>query len=447
MEPQEGKTTRVPNLDSVSTRLLRIAELAKKSPTMKIHSLANQIDVKFLTEAFERTRKDGAKGVDGVSAEFYEKNLGANLHSLVDRLKSGTYRAPPVRRVHIPKGDGSKTRPIGIPTFEDKVLQRAVAMVLEAVYEQDFLDCSYGFRPKRSAHDALEVLRAGLTEMQGGWIVDVDIKGFFDTLDHHHLNDILDLRVRDGVVRRAINKWLHAGVQENGVLSYPELGTPQGGVVSPILANVYLHEVLDKWFESEVRPRLSGPSFMVRYADDFVIVCKDERDARRVFEVLPKRLARFGLTVHPEKTRLVPFVQPPNSTDGKKGPGDFDLLGFTHFWGRSRKGHWIVILKTAKGRLTRAIRRVYEWCRANRHRRLKDQASTLGKKLTGHCRYYGLTNNSYSLQSFRYELTRAWFKWLNRRSQRRSLTWKDFNRLLKRLKFPSARVYRSVYVS
>jgi RNA-directed DNA polymerase len=447
MEPQEGKTTGASIPDTVSTRLQRIAELARMSPPMVLRTLGHHIDVTFLIEAFARTRKDGAKGVDGTSAEDYEKNLEANLQSLVDRLKSGTYRAPPVRRVHIPKGDGSKTRPIGIPTFEDKVLQRAVVMVLEAVYEQDFLDCSYGFRPKRSAHDALEVVRSGLTKMRGGWIVDVDIKGFFDTLDRRHLNDILDLRVRDGVLRRVINKWLHAGVQECGVLSYPDAGTPQGGVVSPILANVYLHEVLDKWFANEAQPRLKGPSFMVRYADDFVIVCKEEEDARRVYEVLPKRLGRFGLTVHPVKTRLVQFVQPPHDTNDKKGPGDFDLLGFTHYWGRSRQGHWIVQRKTAKGRLTRSIRAVYQWCRDHRHWRLKDQALKLGQKLRGHCQYYGVTGNSYSLASYRFELTRAWFKWLNRRSQRRSLTWPRFNALLKRLKFPAARVYRSVYAS
>jgi group II intron reverse transcriptase/maturase len=446
MEPQAGKTPRLSSPDPVSTRLLRIAELARKSPTMKIHSLANHIDVSFLREAFARTRKDGAAGVDGTHAEDYEKELEANLRSLETRLKAGTYRAPPVRRVHIPKGDGSKTRPIGIPTFEDKVLQRAVAMVLEAVYEQDFLDCSYGFRPKRSAHDALAALREGLMAMRGGWIVDVDIKGFFDTLDHHRLNDMLDLRVRDGVVRRVINKWLHAGIQENGALSYPELGTPQGGVVSPLLANVYLHEALDKWFAGEVQPRLKGHSFMIRYADDFVIVCKEEADARRVYDVLPKRLGRFGLTVHPEKTRLVPFVVPHDPSDAK-GPGTFDLLGFKHYWGRSRQGFWVVKLKTATSRLTRAIRKIYDWCRDHRHQRLKDQASTLGQKLRGHCQYYGVTGNSYSLSSFRYELVRAWFKWLNRRSQKRSLTWPRFNELLKRLKFPAAQAYRSAYRS
>jgi group II intron reverse transcriptase/maturase len=235
---------------------------------MALTTLAHHIDVDFLREAYRRTRKDGAPGVDRQTADEYAQNLEANLQALLDRFKSGTYRAPPVKRVHIPKGDGSKTRPIGIPTFEDKVLQRAVAMVLEAIYEQEFLDCSYGFRPNRSAHQALDALWKTLTEMKGGWVLEVDIKGFFDSLDHGHLRGFLDQRVRDGVLRRAVDKWLKAGVMEAGVLTHPDAGTPQGGVVSPLLANVYLHEVLDRWFETQVRPRLVGRATLIRYADD-----------------------------------------------------------------------------------------------------------------------------------------------------------------------------------
>jgi len=263
----EGKMTGTPSPLDISTRLQRIAELAKKAP-VALTTLAHHIDIEFLREAYRRTRKDGATGVDGQTATMYAEKLDENLRSLLDRFKSGTYKAPPVRRVNIPKGDGAKTRPIGIPTFEDKVLQRAVTMVLEAIYEQDFLPCSFGFRPGRSAHDALQVLWEGLMEMGGGWVLEVDIQGFFDSLDHGHLRDFLDQRVRDGVVRRTINKWLKAGVLDGGTLSRPDAGTPQGGVVSPLLANVYLHEVLDKWFESEVKPRLDGRALLIRYADD-----------------------------------------------------------------------------------------------------------------------------------------------------------------------------------
>jgi RNA-directed DNA polymerase len=442
MDSQEGKTERGSDLVPVSTRLLRIAELARKSPDMVFLTLAHHVDEAFLIEAFARTRKDGAPGVDGVTAGEYEVTLRANLGSLLERFKSGTYKAPPVRRKHIPKGDGTKTRPIGIPTFEDKILQRGVAMLLEAVYEQDFLDCSYGFRPGRSAHQALERLWDGLSAMGGGWVLEVDIKGFFDTLDHQHLRDILDQRVRDGVVRRTINKWLKAGVLEDGSLSFPEAGTPQGGVISPILANLYLHHVLDTWYERDVKPRLEGESFLVRYADDFVIVFATKADADRVYNVLPKRFGKHGLTLHPEKTKLVPFSCPPRTPGGGR-PGTFDLLGFTHFWGRSRQGGWVVKRKTAQSRLTRAIRRTYEWCRDNRTLPLAEQAATLAKKLQGHCGYYGITGNSQSLQDFRHWLIRAWFKWLNRRSSRKDRTWEWFNAQLERLKFPAARAVHS----
>jgi RNA-directed DNA polymerase len=267
MELLEGKMKGTSSPDVVSTKLRQIAELARRSPSMVLTTLAHHIDEKFLADAHRRTRKDGATGVDRQTADEYAQQLQENLRSLLCRFKSGTYQAPPVRRVHIPKGNG-KTRPIGIPTFEDKVLQRAVTMVLEAVYEQDFLDCSFGFRPGRSAHQALQVLWETLTKMGGGWVLEVDIQGFFDSLDHGHLRSILDQRIRDGVIRRMIDKWLKAGVMERKELFRPELGTPQGGVVSPLLANVYLHEVLDKWFVTQVLPRLRGFAKLVRYADD-----------------------------------------------------------------------------------------------------------------------------------------------------------------------------------
>jgi len=237
-------------------------------PGAALTTLSHHIDLDFLREAYRRTRKDGAIGVDEMSAKQYAEKLDEHLRSLLERFKSGTYWAPPVRRVHIPKGDGTKTRPIGIPTFEDKVLQRAVTMVMEAIYEQDFLDCSWGFRPGRSALGALEKLREGLTKMHGGWVIEVDIESFFDTIDHSQLRSFLDQRVRDGVLRRMIDKWLQAGVLEEGAVHYPDGGTPQGGVISPLLANIYLHHVLDTWFETMARPKLRGEAFLVRYADD-----------------------------------------------------------------------------------------------------------------------------------------------------------------------------------
>src|SRR4051794_39553662 len=340
MKPLEGTMPGTPGPDPISTRQERIAELAKNSPQAAFTTLAHHIDIDWLTEAFLRTRKDGAVGVDGQTAADYVIDLEGNLRSLLDRAKSGRYQAPPVRRVHIPKGTGPETRPIGIPTFEDKILQRAVAMILEAVYEQDFLDCSYGFRPGRSGHQALEALRQRLMEVRGGWVLEIDIRKFFDAMDHRHLHAILRRRIRDGVLLRLIGKWLNAGVLEDGRVTHPESGSPQGGVISLILSNAYLHEVLDTWFEQTVKPRLKGRAHLIRYADDAVLVFEVEGDARRVLDVLPKRFGKYGLTLHPEKTRLVPFQRPCREASREDGPGTFDFLGFTHYRGRTLRGGW-----------------------------------------------------------------------------------------------------------
>jgi group II intron reverse transcriptase/maturase len=414
--------------------------------------LNHYLDLPLLLEAYRRTRKDGATGVDGQTAADYEVDLRANLRGLLDRAKSGTYRAPPVRRVHIPKGPGTtETRPLGIPTFEDKVLQRAVVLVLEAIYEQDFYRCSYGFRPGRSAHQALRELWQQTMQSAGGWILEVDIRTFFDTLDHAQLRSLLRRRVRDGVLLRLIDKWLSAGVLEEGSLSYPEAGTPQGGVISPLLANVYLHYVLDEWFEREVKPRLRGRAFLIRYADDFVIGFTDAADARRVAEVLPKRFGKYGLTLHPDKTRLVPFARPRLRSDRgdrpPQRPGTFAFLGFTHFWGKSRKGNNVVKQRTAASRLRRAMGKIADWCRRNRHRPVTEQHRELSQKLTGHYAYYGITGNANAVVEF-YNRVRGWWRrWLSRRSWAGRLSWDGFVGLLGRLPLPGPRVVRSVLLT
>ena len=442
--------TSTSRLDSVSTKRQRIATLARQAPTMSFTTLAHHVDLDWLREAHRLTRKDGAVGVDGQTAEAYAANLEANLQSLLDRAKSGTYKAPPVRRVHIPKGKGDETRPIGIPTFEDKVLQRAVAMVLESVYEQDFLDCSYGFRPGRSPHLALQSFREQMMAMRGGWVLELDIRKFFDNLDHTHLREMLSRRIRDGVLKRLIGKWLKAGVLEEGHLHRPQGGSPQGGVISPILSNVYLHYVLDTWFEQEVLPRLKGRGFLVRFADDAVMGFALESDARRVLEVLPKRFARFGLTLHPQKTRLVKFTRPPYR-DPPKGqgpatrPGTLDLLGFTHYWGRSIRGNWIVMRKTARSRLSRSLRTINQWCRTHRHRSLTGQHRALSLKLQGHYAYYGITGNYAALRCFWHGVQRSWRKWLSRRSQRAYLDWVRFCRLMEHYPLPSPVVVHSIF--
>jgi group II intron reverse transcriptase/maturase len=428
----------------------RIAELAKQAPALSFTTLAHHLDVQWLHTADQRTRWDGAVGVDGQTAEDYAVNLMDNLQALLDRAKSGTYRAPPVRRVHIPKGTGNETRPIGIPTFEDKVLQRAVVMVLEPLYEQDFYDCSYGFRPGRSAHQALDALWQQLMALGGGWVVEVDIRKFFDTLDHARLRELLQRRMRDGVLTRLIGKWLNAGVLEGDVWTIPDEGTPQGGVISPLLANIYLHYVLDEWFEQQVKPCLRGKAFLIRYADDFVMGFTCEEDARRVLEVLPKRFAKYGLALHPDKTRLVPFVRPSQRSDSvaaEPRPGTFDLLGFTHYWGRSRRGGWVIQRKTAANRFSRAVKKIADWCRKNRHEPIADQHRTLNQKLRGHDAYYGITGNGRWLHSLRHAVQRVWRYWLSRRDSRPSMPWDRFRLFLQRFPLVGARVVHSVYAT
>lgn len=437
------------NSDTVSTGQRRIAQLARLHPDVGFTSLNQYITIPWLREAYRLTRKDGAPGIDGQTAAEFAVDLDANLETLRDAAKSGRYRAPAVRRVHIPKGDG-KSRALGIPTLQDKVLQRQVVMILEPLYEEVFLDCSYGFRPGRSAHQALEAVRNALWP-HGGWVLDVDIQQFFDTLDHAHLRDFVQQRVRDGVIRRLLGKWLNAGVMEAGSTWRPERGTPQGGVISPLLANIYLHYVLDEWFEQEVKPRLADRATMVRYADDVVMVFRSQRDAERTLEVLPKRLAKYGLSLHPEKTRLLEFRRPPrvrSDDEPRSGGGhgrSFDFLGFTHYWCRSRKGNWVVKRKTARRRLARAIRRVAQWCRRNRHLPIRQQHAMLSRVIRGHCQYYGITGNSPSVSAFVRQVERRWRYWLNRRDRGRRMTWERFKRLPASLRLPAPSTPHSVY--
>ena len=441
-EPKEGTMTEASTSTTVSTKLQRIAELARTHPTMVLTNLARHIDIEFLHEAYRRTRKDGAAGIDGQTAAAYAADLETNLRSLHQRMKDGTYRAPPVRRVHIPKASGT-TRPIGIPTFEDKVLQRAVAMVLEAVYEQDFLDCSFGFRPGRSAHGALEVTWETVMKLGGGHVVEVDIQSFFDELDHRRLWEILDQRLGDKGLRRLIGKWLNAGVLEDGALRRSRAGTPQGGVISPLLANIYLHEVVDTWFVRDVMPRLEGRSRMVRYADDITMVFERERDARRVMDVLAKRLDKYGLRLHPAKTRLVPFQRPRRSDDDDDQPGTFTFLGFTHYWGRSRKGQPVVKRKTSKESFRRGLQAINAWCRANRHLPIRVQHVALVRNVRGHYGYFGITTNSQALSNFVFRVRKLWRRWLDRRSHRARMDWERMSRVLQRYPLPAPRIVHS----
>jgi RNA-directed DNA polymerase len=426
-------------LEDMSPELLRVVDRAKREPEGRFHSLAHLIDIAALNRAYHRQRGNAAVGVDGITKDQYGQNLDANIQDLHARLKSKQYRHQPIRRVHIPKGQG-QTRPIGVSAFEDKVVQDAVREVLGAIYEQDFLDCSYGFRPKRSAHDAVCHVNRVVNRGEGNWIFEADIVSFFDSLDRTELKKMLEVRVADGSLLRLIGKCLHVGVLDGEAVSEPELGTVQGSVLSPLVGNVYLHYVLDLWFETEVKPRLRGQASLIRYCDDFIIGFEREDDARRVMAVLEKRLERFGLTLHPDKTRLLPFWRPPKSQQRGRGPATFDFLGFTFYWRRTRKGHWRMWCKTRRASLGKARQSIYEWCRGHRHLSIKDQHAALYRRLQGHFNYFGVNGNSRSLGLLVEATKRTWYKWLCRRSQRQRLTWERYQDLLRWWPLPRPRI-------
>jgi RNA-directed DNA polymerase len=428
--------------ESVSTKQERIAMLARSNPEMAFTSLNHHIDFEWVRYAYDCTRKDGAVGVDGQSGEDYAVNLTQNLHGLVDRLKSGRYRAQPVRRHFIAKADGS-LRGLGIPSFEDKVAQRAIVMLLEPIYVHDFHDCSYGFRPGRSAHEALRSVWRGIMYRGGQWVLDVDVRKYFDSIDQAKLRELLARRVTDGVVRRLIDKWLRAGVLDNGQLSYPESGTPQGGVISPCLANVFLHYVLDEWFAAEVQPRLRGPSTLVRFADDFVVILAHKDDAERVLRVLAKRLGKYGLELHPDKTQMIDFrFKPESGHDDHQEPlaTTFNFLGFTHVWVTSEKGRAMVRQLTAKDRVARTLKTISSVCRSMRTRPLRDQHQRLCRMLKGHYAYFGISGNYERLATVPYQVARIWRKWLSRRSNERSMPWVAFTKILNLFPLPQPRI-------
>jgi RNA-directed DNA polymerase len=416
--------------------------LARQNPHMAFTSLNHFLDLEWLMHACEVTRKDGAVGVDGQTAQDYARDLQGNLTRLLSSLKSGSHQAAPVRRHYLPKADGKSVRPLGIPTFEDKVAQRAIVMLLEPIYEQPFDDCSFGFRPGRSAHQALRTLSDGIMKRGGRWILDVDIRQYFDRIDHGHLRELLNRRVVDGVVRRLIDKWLKAGVLEEGVLRHSDAGAPQGGVASPLLANAYLHYVLDEWFSQQVQPRLAGPSTLVRYCDDFVMVFRDSDDAKRTLDVLGKRLGRFGLELHPEKTKLVDFRFRRPSWAGwhDQLPVTFCFLGFTHHWAWSRNGKPVVRLRTAKDRFARALRAINQTCRRICHWSIREQHARLCRMLRGHYAYYGVTGNRRMLSNLRRQAERRWRIWLSRRTRGNLLRWDVFAQILARYPLAPVRI-------
>ncbi len=421
----------------MSQSLRRLARKAKEEPQLQFTAMAHLLTEEVYWAAWRRLQKGASTGVDGVTATAYAADLAGNLRALQARVKAKQYRPQPVRRVTIPK-EGGQTRPIGIPALEDKLVQGAVRLVLEAIYEQDFLTCSYGFRPQRSPHQALAALDQALVRQKVSYVLDIDIRRFFDTLDHEHLLRFVQHRVKDRSILRLLRCWLRAGVLEAGQLTASETGTPQGGVISPLLANIYLHYVLDLWAERRMRKVLRGEMVLVRYADDVVVGFQYRDDAAAFQRALAARLAQFGLELNATKTRLLEFGRFARERAARRGgkPETFDFLGFTHICGRTRRGAFQVRRKTSRQRLRRFLTAAGQWCKVNRHVPVRGQWVILCGKLRGHYQYYGVAGNRNALQVVYERVVRAWRQWLNRRSQRARMTWRTFTTLLRRYPLP-----------
>lgn len=421
----------------------RIKMKARNEPDLVFTSLAHRIDFHLLKQSFRKVRGSKSCGVDKMTAKEYAVHLDTNLYKLLQRLRRGQYVAQPVKRIWIEK-EGGKKRPIGISALEDKIVQKAAAMILNAVYERKFHGFSHGFREGHSQHMALDELREQCRKMNINWIIDADVCGFFDEIDKKLLVDTLKQRVNDGGLIRLIGKWLNAGVDEDGELRYPESGTPQGAVISPTLSNVFLHTVLDDWYVTEVKPNLKRRSFLVRFADDFIIGCELESDAKKVMELLAERFKSFALRLHPEKTKLIPFGKPASSVRADKRNGTFDFLGFTFYWAKARKGYWVIKKKTVKKRLNRFLKGIWSWCSENRHERLKDQHFDLSLKLRGYYQYYGVRGNFKVLEVVFEYAEKAWRFWLSRRSHTGGISWAKFEKIRATFPLPKPRIIHNI---
>ncbi len=415
----ERNTLRAQDRQSVHTHLLRVGERARENKQEQFTNLLSHIKLPLLREAYQRLKKNAAAGVDGETWAGYGEDLDARLMDLQDRVHRGSYHPQPVRRVQIPKPDG-RTRPLGIPTLEDKVVQQAVRMLLEPIYEADFLGFSYGFRPNRSQHKALDALYVALGG-KANWVLDVDVRSFFDTIDHGWMRKFIEHRIGDPRLVRLLLKWLKAGVMEDGKLHAVESGTPQGGIISPLLANVYLHYALDLWAHQWRKQNARGEVRLVRYADDLVICFQHEQDARAMHTALAERLAKFSLELHPEKTRLLRFgrfAQRDSVLDGRKRPETFDFLGFTHICARDPDGKFRLVRRTSRRKRIAKLAALKEEIERRKHHRVVEQHAWLNQVLRGHYNYYGVPGNFRALASFRHQVRYSWHRALQRRSQR-----------------------------
>lgn len=432
----------------METKLIRIAELAKSRPEMKFTSLAHLLDSEALIQCHRELPRKKATGINRTTKEEYEENLSDNIENLVSRLKQKSYRPMPVRRAYIDKPGTNKKRPLGIPEYEDKIVQRALAKILNAIYEQDFLDSSFGFRPNRNCHDALKILNYYFSNRRTNYVVDADIKGFFDNVDHKWMMKFLQHRINDPSLLRMIARFLKGGYMEEGKYYQTDLGTPQGGIISPILANVYLHYVLDLWFEKVVRKQCRGEAYIVRYADDFVCCFQYEQDAQNFYQALIKRLKKFNLEVAEDKTKIIPFgrfASEQCQREGSKKPQTFDFLGFTHYCGKSNNGKFRVKRKTSSKKMRAKLKQMKGWLKANRNLDIKLIMDKLNRSLVGYYNYYCITDNIYAVKEFVDKVGKLLYKWMNRRSQRKSFNWDKFNLFIKKFPLPKPRIKVSIF--
>lgn len=432
----------------METKLLRIAELAKSQPKMEFTSLAHLLNEESLIQCHYELPTNKATGVHGTTKEQYGENLKENIMDLVNRLKSKSYRPVPVRRMYILKPGSNKKRPLGIPEHEDKIVQRAITKILNSIYENDFLDSSFGFRPNRSCHDALKILNHYIEHKLVSYVVDADIKGFFDNVDHKWMMGFLKHRITDPNLLRIIGRFLKGGYMEEGKKYNTDIGTPQGGVVSPILANVYLHYVLDLWFEKKIRKYCRGQAYIVRYADDFVCCFQYKSDAEQFYQLLKTRLKKFNLEIAEDKTKIIPFGRFAKQEAKRKGnqkPSTFDFLGFTHYCGKSQNGKFRVKRKTSGKKIRSKLEQSKEWLKANRNKSIHIIMDRFKRSLTGYYNYYCITDNIPQVNTFRDKIVSLLFKWLNRRSQRKSFNWDQFKIFLDKNPLPTPKVKVDIY--
>jgi len=421
------------------TELERIAKIAKDRPEERFTSLIHLINEESLIQAHRQMKAKKAPGIDKVTKDKYEENLRENVGGLIIRMKRNSYRPQPVLRRYIPKIGTTKSRPLGIPAYEDKLIQLVLKEILEAIYEQDFLNCSYGFRPQRGCHEALKALNYLIEKKRVNYLVEVDIKGFFEHLDHKKLMEFLSIRIADPQIKRLVVRFLKAEVMEGDSLLPTSEGTPQGGIISPLLANIYLHYVLDLWFKEVVRERCKGSAYLIRYADDFVCCFEHSDEAHKFYQDLGERLKEVNLGLAEGKSRIIPFGK------DKLKSTTFDFLGFTHYAGKSKKGKFRVKRKTCRKNFSASLKRCKEWLRTNRNTEIKVLMQKLTIKLLGYYRYYGITDNTKALVSFRREVGKLLFKWLNRRSQKKSFDWDRFNLFLRRYPLPYPKIFVHIY--